>query len=343
MTTHRSVFFPVWCVAVCCVSLLAIGTVAPAAPPEAGSKQKDRDDVEFIRLVRDKSDVPVSMEVAIVRCVPRGGRRGKPTVDLIGAVHVAEKGYYEQLNREFRKYDAVLYELVAPEGAKVPKGGGSSNHPVSMLQNGMKSIPKLEFQLDAIDYGQENMVHADMTPDQFAKSMQRRGETMFTMFLRMMAYAMTQQQDSKMSDTQLLFALFQKDRALALKRILAEQFEDMGGSMAALEGPNGSTLITDRNGVALQVLREQLDQGKRKIAIFYGAGHMDDFQKRLEKDFDLMPAHTRWLAAWDLSSPTLTPPKESDDKPAPVEEDGVEEAPVEENSVEEDAVAEQQR
>lgn len=302
-TTHRSAFPPVWSVAVWCMAIVAICTAAPAAEPEAESKRKDDDQTEFIRLVRDESDVPMSMEVAIVRCTPRGDRRGKATVDLVGAVHVAEKSYYEQLNRAFRKYDAVLYELVAPEGTKVPKGGGSSNHPVSLLQNGMKSILKLEFQLDAIDYGRENMIHADMTPDQFAKSMQRRGETMFTMFLRMMTYAMAQQQGSKVSDTQLLLALFQKDRALALKRVLAEQFEDMGGSFAALDGPNGSAIITDRNGVALEVLREQLDKGKRKIAIFYGAGHMDDFLKRLDKDFDLTPARTRWLVAWDLSSP----------------------------------------
>ncbi|MEE8452223.1 MAG: hypothetical protein V3R99_09920 [Thermoguttaceae bacterium] len=314
--------------AVWCVAFLAIGTIAPAAEPEAESKRKDRDEVEFIRLVRDQSDMPVSMEVAIVRYTPRGDRRGKPTVDLIGAVHIGEKSYYEQLNREFRKYDAVLYELVAPEGTKVPKGGGTSNHPVSMLQNGMKSILKLEFQLSEIDYGRENMVHADMTPEQFAKSMKQRGETMFTMFLRMMSHAMMQQQSSKVSDTQLLLALFQKDRALALKRVLAEQFQDMGGSFAALEGPNGSTLISGRNGVALKVLREQLDQGKRKIAIFYGAGHMDDFRKRLEKDFDLVPGRTRWLVAWDLSSP-----KDADSKPAVAEEGNA----TEDNATEDNA------
>ena len=41
-----------------------------------------------------------------------------------------------QLNRRFRKYDAVLYELVAPEGTVVPRGRGTSNsHPLGALQN----------------------------------------------------------------------------------------------------------------------------------------------------------------------------------------------------------------
>ena len=119
----------------------------------------------------------------------------------------------------------------------------------------------------------------------------------------------------------------------AFSRILAKKFGG-GGSFAALEGPNGSTIISGRNGVALEVLRKQLDKGKRKIAIFYGAGHMDDFRKRLEKDFNLVPTRTRWLMAWDLSSPKPIPPKEPDEKPAPVEEDAVEEEAVEEEAVE---------
>lgn len=39
---------------------------------------------------------------------------------------------------------------------------------------------------------------------------------------------------------------------------------------------------------------------KRKVAIFYGAGHMDDIVARLRDDFDLAPAKVRWLTAWKL-------------------------------------------
>ena len=52
-----------------------------------------------------------------------------------------------------------------------------------------------------------------------------------------------------------------------------------------MEGPKGSTLISGRNKVALDVLRKEIAAGKKKIAIFYGAGHMPDFQKRLRDDF----------------------------------------------------------
>jgi hypothetical protein len=94
-----------------------------------------------------------------------------------------------------------------------------------------------------------------------------------------------------------------ENRPLALKRVLAEQFADHDDMMTAVfEGNDGSTLITGRNQVALDVLRKQLAAGKKKIAIFYGAGHMADFQKRLGADFGLTPAGTRWLAAWGLKA-----------------------------------------
>jgi hypothetical protein len=95
-------------------------------------------------------------------------------------------------------------------------------------------------------------------------------------------------------------ALFDKNRAMALKRVMAEQFEQLGGMLEVIDGPKGSTLISDRNKRALDVLRQQTDGGKKKLAIFYGAGHMPDMEKRLHDDFGLRKVETRWLKAWDL-------------------------------------------
>ena len=36
-------------------------------------------------------------------------------VDLFGAVHIGDKAYYEQLNRQFKKYNSVLYGCVSRE------------------------------------------------------------------------------------------------------------------------------------------------------------------------------------------------------------------------------------
>jgi hypothetical protein len=104
-------------------------------------------------------------------------------------------------------------------------------------------------------------------------------------------------------DAGLLLALLGKNRQLALKRVMAEQFEDLRTQAQVFDGPKGSTLISGRNKAALEVLRQQIAAGKRKLAIFYGAAHMPDMEKRLRQDFGLVPSSVRRLVAWDLGKP----------------------------------------
>jgi hypothetical protein len=279
-------------------AMLLVGLVCAAEDSDAKATGK------FLRLVRDADDAPVALETAIVRYVRKGDRRSTATVDLVAAVHIADKSYYEQIDRALAGYDAVLYELVAPEKSRRPRPDDPpSNHPLTLLQNGMKDILGLEFQLKGINYTRKNMVHADMSPEEFAESMEKRGESLLSMMARVLGYAMTQQSESAHGSggANLLLALFDnKSRSLALKRLVAEQFEESDGFTAALEGPNGSTLISGRNAVALDVLRKQLAAGKRKIAIFYGAAHMPNFQTRLRDDFGMTPTDTRWIVAWNM-------------------------------------------
>jgi len=297
-----------WCVLCLAISARTLAGQAADTPPKDGQRQS-----KFLRVARDEGNAPVALETAIVHCVPRDCGKRVTTVDLIAAVHVAEKSYFERLNRLFKKYDAVLYELVAPEGTRVPQGGpGQGGSPVSVLQNYVTGVLELDFQLNRIDYNRKNLIHADMSPDQFARSMQARGESVWTMFMRALGYAIARQSKDPagLSDAKLLLALLDKDRALALKRVLAEQFEDLEGSVMALDGPDGSTLISERNKAALVVLRNQIALGKRKIAIFYGAGHMQDFERRLRDDFGLVRLETTWVPAWNLkgpASPKVTP------------------------------------
>jgi hypothetical protein len=70
--------------------------------------------------------------------------------------------------------------------------------------------------------------------------------------------------------------------------------------MTGFSGPEGSTLITERNKRALEVLQERIDAGDRKLAIFYGAGHLAEMDEQLEKGFDMVPVGVEWLEAWDL-------------------------------------------
>jgi hypothetical protein len=88
-----------------------------------------------------------------------------------------------------------------------------------------------------------------------------------------------------------------------MKLIMAEQFADLGDQLDLFDGPDGSTIVTERNSKALEVLRRELAAGKKRLAIFYGAGHLADFQKRLEEEFGMKHVGTDWVAAWSLVKP----------------------------------------
>ena len=160
---------------------------------------------------------------------------------------------------------------------------------------------ELSFQLDDVDYTAKNFVHADLSPEEFAQSMRDNNEGIGQIFMRLLAYSMSKQAaDNGPDQTKLLLALFDKNRALVLKRIMADQFANMDDAMLVLTGPKGSTLIQERNKRALAVLKKEMESGKKKLAIFYGAGHMTDMQKRLETDFQMKPVSTHWLRAWSM-------------------------------------------
>ena len=279
------------------------GTTSLAEAEKTSTLGHKAADTSYIRVTHDAEGNPQALETSIVRLVPAGSDRPGLSVDLISAVHVADKGYYQKLDKRFDEYDVVLYELVAKEGTVIPKGGGDPNrNPLSSIQNAMKDLLELEYQLSGIDYTKKNFVHADLSPAEFAQSMKDKGESFWTIFFRLMAAGMAREANSpgKGGDFDILMALFEKDRAIKLKRIMADQFADMDMITAAFNGPDGSTLITERNKAALAVLGKQIAAGRKKIAIFYGGGHMPDMESRAIADYHLKRAGQEWLEAWNL-------------------------------------------
>ncbi len=268
-------------------------------------EKKEPAESEFLRLRRSERGRAVAMETSITtyRVPTKDGQHA--TVDLIGAIHVGEKTYYDGLNEKFTEYDALLFELVAPEDIKIPEGTKlESRSGVGALQTTLQSFLGLEYQLECVDYSKANFVHADMSPEQFAQSMKDRGESFFQMILRMMGQGMAMQGRNGTggaSDAEILFAIIRRDRA-TLKRVLAEQMSGMDDALGALAGPDGSsTIIHERNKKALEVLRRELNDGKMRLGIFYGAGHLADMQERLLKDFKATKVSSEWVLAWDLT------------------------------------------
>jgi hypothetical protein len=292
------------------LATLALGLPAGARDPEAAVA----DAVEFLRVSHDEAGDPASLDTSIVayaedaRAAARAGRQ-PVTVDLVAAVHLGGADYYETLDRLFADYDAVLYELVAPPNER-PRPGRKPAGAIGSAQQGLTKLLGLEFQLESIDYTAANFVHADLSPKEFQQAMKKRGESWWSMFTKLMQESMARAERGETAAPQMgvgdLFGLLfggGADRQVRLRRLMAEQFTDMDVLTSAFGGEEGSTLITDRNAAALGVLRKRIAAGDRRIAIFYGAAHMDDFDRRLREDFALQPGETVWLEAWDLREP----------------------------------------
>lgn len=319
-----------WLPWLCVASSASMILLSAARAEDKPAKKADSNVAEqsqFLRVLRDKSGTPTAMQTAVVRYTGSGKYDGV-TVDLIGAVHVGEKSYYAELNKLFTEYEAMLYELVAPKGTKIPKGGGGgrSGHPIGLLQHGMSDALGLVHQMNEVDYTKKNFVHADMTPDEFAESMEKRGESWLGMAFRAMGQSIAAQSGSAGgigAEFEMLTALFDAHPEVKLKRAFANQFSSMEELIDAFGDEEGSTIITERNKKALEVLKTQLGKGKKHVAIFYGAAHLPDMHQRLLTDFGLKMATTQWLTAWDMSDPNAAKPVEKKtDEPKPGKTDG---------------------
>ncbi len=295
-----------------CLMPLALAACAATA---------DETPTDFMRFVQE-DDGSGRLESALVNYVDGDGRQ----VALVGAVHIGDRAYYEELNALFTGFDGVLYELVAERGMK-PEPGSGTDSPVSMMQRFMKDSLDLTFQLEEVDYSPENFVHADIDPAGFAQKMEEKGESLLSMMLKMMRAEFERSEknpNSQVSSMAMLLALTSKDSSRTMKMLLGRQFEDMEAMVSGLdEGAKGegSTLLGERNKICIDVLNEQLAAGKHRLAIFYGAAHLPDMERRLGELGFTKKSH-EWIVAWDIPaanpaakkpSPTPTAPPATSD------------------------------
>lgn len=302
----------------CLAAALAFCLLRPILSPAAGTRSdeptkkpgdaKAAEPLKFIRIVRDSHDRPLALETAIGHYVSVAPGKNF-SVDLIGCIHVADKKYYETLNERFRRYGAVLFELVMPEGVSLEGlGKRESNHPIAQVQQSLPKILDLDYQLKRIDYTARNFVHADLSPDEMAKAIKSRGDSGGSVFIKIFfdllresnRQAEAREKRGEFAEFQLLAALFDSNRPLALKRLMADQME-MVQSGTGLGPTLDTILVQDRNGAAMKVLEREINKGTKKIAIFYGAAHMPDFDKRLTQQLKLKREAMTWDRAWDMS------------------------------------------
>lgn len=296
------------------IAVILVGLTSVYAQDQKGKTIVSADKTSFLRIKRDVRGDPLCMQTAIVRYAPAD--KTDTYVDLVGAVHVGEKSYYAQLNDRFENYDVVLYELVAPKKGMIPRPGQSSDNPLAFVLKIVTGVFQWELQLECVDYTPKHFVHADLTYTEMAEILRKRGDNAFTIGLSVIADILRkqnlQQEEQQPGraepdpEPDIVEFLSDLEAPAKIKRILAEESVKAGDGSGL--GPTLDTLlIADRNAACMKVLAEQLKAGKKRIAIFYGAAHMPDFEKRLGREYGMQRQSTDWVTAWDLRLRSFNP------------------------------------
>lgn len=283
---------------------LSFQTAALAEPPPTAQPIPD-----YMRYAEDARSARLEVAIRSFR-MPSGQR-----VDLIAVVHIADDAYYQALNQRFDRYDSVLFELVGDPKRltetppQVLQQQYEQEHDIapnlSTLQRAVGRYLNLTFQLGEIDYTKKNMVHADASAAEFAKMQQERGETMLTLFLRAMNAQFSTGPDapavSELNTFDLIRILLSPDAATEFKKALAKMFDQSESIMELMEGSAGSAVLGGRNEVVMKKIREILaNPQQRRIAVFYGGGHMPGIETQLTGKLHAKVAGEEWLAAWTM-------------------------------------------
>ena len=299
---------------------------APAADaPAHGGKTQAGEVRDYVRYIGD--DKRGKLQTVIVTM-----KKGDVQVELIGAVHVADTGYYKALTKLFTGYEELLFDLVDGqkmkrdlEGGSKPAAGKTPHAPlkqgefppddddapaekerspafkiISVLMHGFGNYFHLQYQTDGIDYHTKNFVHADVSMDEFVRMQADKGES----FIDLMRKAIEAQlevgsdRNSEPKGSQLLLALL--GDSSGLKVAMARQLAAADELVSAMEKEDGGTvIITERNKKALAVLDREVAAGRKNLGIFYGAAHLSEMETAMEKK-GYHSTGERWMNAWDI-------------------------------------------
>lgn len=252
---------------------------------------------------------------------------GGAEVALIGAIHVAEAGYYARLNKLFRDYDVLLFEMIGGEGLQreeelrrkidrsKPLGGltleearewnrmvawrkkraqEEKSFLLGLLGSAYKELSDalgLQTQHQGIDYSAPHFVHADMTLEEFRQAQARKGESFASLMLKSMLSSLVEKPGAyEPNEFVMMMDLLAGNKA-GLKNELMRIFANAPNDL------EDTVILAGRNARCMEVFDRWSGQGARRIGIFYGAAHLPGLHGALlERGYRLRDV--RWLPAW---------------------------------------------
>lgn len=266
----------------------------------------------YMRVERSEGG-PVSLQIAARKFVT--SQEAGPAVWLVGVSHIGEANYYQTLQNYLNKQDVVLFEGVGYDETRRETDGNNSETELSdasSLQSTLAESLGLAFQLNAIDYDRPNFRNSDIPLDELMRLLTRnRGsESRESSDTNQEFLALIQAMDGSSWMGKLLQVgvkiLGASPKLQAMSRLmLVELLGQIQGDLSEVQGLPPSVqemmcvLIQSRNKVVMKDLKQILNQNPQpsSIAVFYGAAHMNDFEKRLIADQGFRVSEEKWFSA----------------------------------------------
>jgi len=288
------------------VLFLCGSTPRAAAPPPDGAPPG-----RYLRTATSTNG-SVALEVALRSFVPRHGRG--PVVWLVGVTHLGTTNYYAELQRFLDAQSLVLFEGVGATNKQFKMRG---DHGFS-VQDEMARVLGLEFQLKAIDYSRAHFRNADLSLPQLARIFEQATNAPAGAGSAASGQAEFNQLVQVMEGSGLFGGLARLSLSLvgASPRLQAATkvalIETLGALPEDLSRVPGMTpglkhllavLIEERNRTVVARLQSALRARPRpaSVAVFYGAGHMTDLERRMRATLHYRPAEERWLTAFAVN------------------------------------------
>lgn len=289
----------------------AFGETPPPEPPAS-----------YLRIDESRPHV-VSLQTAVRRLVPIEG--DGPVIWLGAVTHIGSTNYYRAFEALLVTNDLVFFEAVLPHkkggwsGAEFSRARAPGNSEAT-LQSDLAHALDLAFQLESVNYAHSNFHNCDLSMEavqglmisqsrQQASSAppaeQNEGENAFAQLMAIMEgrgwIGRLVQQGVRMIAAD---ARLQAKTKLTFIEVLGRLQGDLARAQALPPEMTDllKVLIHRRNQKVVRDLRKALNEkgGPASIAVFYGAGHMADLDRRVCRQLGYRPDADVWLTAFEV-------------------------------------------
>jgi hypothetical protein len=244
----------------------------------------------------------------------RPAKGNGPIISLVGVVHIGDAVYYKQLQTLLDKQNIVLYERVKPpkqpfatptpaSAPIAPTTTGPTPRPPASMQKRLAETLGLTFQLTEIQYNRPFFINSDLSFDDL-RTLAAQGGKATEEQLSSLTGSLTGQGFMGEFMNGMMDRMDKNPRQKRyFKRFLMQTLSTAGLMETALgkskpgQMSMQDLIIVERNKEVIKDLKTTITKKPRTIAIFYGAGHMEDLEKRLITEMAYKPAEERWFVA----------------------------------------------